>query len=332
MSAKPMNAPAVRFLPKWIDQLTDVNRELWLLLSMFMIAALLNRLVSSHGMVLGLYTLPTLFSAYVYGRRHAVLTSIASVFLVVGVTYLNPTLLAHSSEAMGGEDRWFDLTIWGGLLMVTAYAMGSLYERKESYLRELRRTYFGVLTILQQFISNDRITHNHSYRVAVYASTIATRLGLDEQRIDDLRAAALLHDIGKLKANREILCKAANMSSEEMAEGQKPAHNQLIELDPAGGSLRRILPTILAHDEAFKKGGHGAKRLEEIPIEARVLGVADAYDTLTSDRPYRRAVTPFEAKDIIVAGSGTDFDPQVVDAFVGAFAAGQMELPENTIV
>ncbi len=332
MSTKPMNVSSARFVPGWISRLADVNRELWLLLSMFVIAALLNRLVASHGMVLGFYTLPTLFSAYVYGRRHAVLTAIASVFHVVGVSYLNPTLLAHSAVAVAEEDRWFDLTIWGGLLTVTAYAMGSLYERKEGYLRELRRTYFGVLTILQQFISNDKYTHNHSYRVAVYASTIASRLGFDEQRIDDLRAAALLHDIGKVKANRDLLFKAANLTPEELADERKHAPKQIHGVDPASGSLRRILPTILAHDEVYNEAGHQPKRLEEIPIEARVLGVADAYDTLTSDRPYRRAVTPFEAKDIIVAGSGTDFDSKVVDAFVAAFTAGQMELPESLVV
>ena len=61
---------------------------------------------------------------------------------------------------------------------------------------------------------------------------------------------------------------------------------------------------------------------------ARVLAVADAYDTLTSDRPYRRAVTPFEAKQIIMSSAGANFDPVVVDAFVNAFEHGQMEIPE----
>ncbi len=63
-------------------------------------------------------------------------------------------------------------------------------------------------------------------------------------------------------------------------------------------------------------------------IEARVLAVADAYDTLTSDRPYRRAVTPFEARQIIASSAGSNFDPAVVDAFVDAFEHGQMEIPE----
>jgi hypothetical protein len=154
-----------------MDRVAQVNRELWLLLSLFMIAGLLNWLVASHGMVLGFYTLPTLFSAYVYGRKHAVLTAVGSVLLVVVVSIANPALFAHSAETEW--DKWFDLGVWAGLLTIMAYAIGTLYERKEVHLRELRRTYFGVLSILQQFVSNDKYTHNHSNHVAFYAVSIA---------------------------------------------------------------------------------------------------------------------------------------------------------------
>ncbi len=74
---------SVKASPRWMDRLAEVNRELWLVLSLFVIAGLLNWLVASHGVVLGFYTLPTLFSAYVYGRKHAVLTAVGSVLLAV---------------------------------------------------------------------------------------------------------------------------------------------------------------------------------------------------------------------------------------------------------
>ncbi len=318
--------------PRWIDRLAEVNRELWLILSLFVIAALLNWLVASHGMILGLYTLPTLFSAYVYGRRHAVLTAVASILLVFVVSVANPSLLVRSSTTLGEVDRWFDLCVWSGSLTITAYAMGTLYERKECHVRELRRTYFGVLTILQQFISNDKYTHNHSYRVAIYASSIARRMGFDEERIDDVRAAALLHDIGKLETSREILFRAASLTTGELAETRKHTHKGVAMLEPVGGLLRRILPIILVHDDRCKGSANRAIKGERTPIEAGVLAVADAYDTLTSDRPYRRAVTPFEAKEIIATGSGTDFDPKVVGAFITAFNAREMEIPEGLVI
>ena len=134
----------------------EVNKELWLILSVFVIAGTLNFLLSSQRMVLGFYTLPTLYSAYFYGKRHAVLTAIASGLIVLVVAYFNPFLLAHTGVAPLRGEKWFDLAVWAGLLVVTAYAMGTLYDNKEARLRELRETYFGILMILRQFISKDR--------------------------------------------------------------------------------------------------------------------------------------------------------------------------------
>src|SRR6202167_3017610 len=128
--------------------LAKINQELWLVLSLFIIAGLFNWLVASRRMILGLYTLPTLFSAYVYGRRHAVLTAAASIFIVVLLELSNHNLFAASTLHVAEYERWTDLITWASLLLVTAYAMGSLYERKERHLGELRQTYFGLLTIL----------------------------------------------------------------------------------------------------------------------------------------------------------------------------------------
>jgi putative nucleotidyltransferase with HDIG domain len=309
-------------------RLAQVNQELWLVLSLFIIAGLINWLLASHRLIIGFYTLPTLFSAYVYGRRHAVLTASASIFIVVVLVLMNPSLVANSTQPLPEFDRWAELVTWAGLLLVTAYAMGTLYERKEKHLTELRQTYFGLLTILQQFISNDKYTHNHSYRVALYASSIAGRMGFDNAQIDDIRAAALLHDLGKLETSRDLLHKAASLTPEEMAEMRKHVEKGVALLQPVGGSLRRVVPIILAHHDKYDGSGYRPNKGDEIPIGARVLAVADAYDTMTSDRPYRRAVTPFEAKEIIASGAGASFDPIVVDAFVDSFEHGEMEIPE----
>jgi putative nucleotidyltransferase with HDIG domain len=308
-----------------------INQELWLVLSLFIIAALFNWLVASHRMILGLYTLPTIFSAYVYGRRHAVLTATASIFIVTILVLTNTSLFIGPAPGAFDFDRWAELVTWGCLLLITAYAMGTLYERKEIHVAELRQTYFGLLTILQQFISNDKYTHNHSYRVALYASTLAKRMGFDQEHIDDIRAAALLHDVGKLETSRELLHKAASLTPEETAEMRKDVKKGVALLEPVGGSLRRVLPIILAHCDKYDGSGDGTAKGEEIPIAARVLAVADAYDTLTSDRPYRRAVTPFEARQIIVSSAGSNFDPAVVEAFVDAFEQGEMEVPEALV-
>jgi putative nucleotidyltransferase with HDIG domain len=164
--------------------------------------------------------------------------------------------------------------------------------------------------------------------VSIYAAKIASYLGLHVERIEDVRAAALLHDIGKLDVSREILYKAARLSEEEFEEMQRHVEKGVEMLQPVGGSLRRVIPIILSHHDKFDGSGYHPTRGEEIPLEARIISVADVYDSLTSDRPYRKAITPFEAKEIILKGSGTEFDPQVVDAFLAAFRNREMEIPE----
>lgn len=98
-------------------------------------------------------------------------------------------------------------------------------------------------------------------------------------------------------------------------------------LEPVGGPLGRIIPIIISHHEKFDGSGYHSDEAQQIPMEARIIAVADVYDSLVSDRPYRKAMSPFEAKEIISKGSGTDFDPEVVKAFLKAFRRGELEIP-----
>jgi putative nucleotidyltransferase with HDIG domain len=227
---------------------------------------------------------------------------------------------------------WADVALWAGFLMITAYALGTLYEHKERSLQELRETYYGLLEILSQFVSNDKYTHNHSYRVSVYATQIARQMGLSADEVEDIRAASLLHDIGKLQTSREILYKAARLSQEEMEEMKTHVEKGLRMLSPVGGSLKRVLPIILSHHDKFDGSGYHPTEGDAIPLEARIISVADVYDSLISDRPYRKGISPFEARDIIVKGAGTDFDPHVVAAFAMAFQRRELEIPDRMLV
>ena len=98
-------------------------------------------------------------------------------------------------------------------------------------------------------------------------------------------------------------------------------------LEPVGGSLRRVLPIILSHHDKFDGSGYHPTYGESIPVEARIISVADVFDSLTSDRPYRRAMSPYEVREILTKGSGTEFDPKVVDAFLKSFKRVEMEVP-----
>jgi putative nucleotidyltransferase with HDIG domain len=312
--------------PQIIRQLKEANKELWLFLMMFGILAGVNYLIASDQMLLGFYVLPTVFSAYFYGRRHATLTAVASVLLVILIVYFNPHVFTEHGAVRIFAEKWWDIMVWGGTLVVTAYAMGTLYEKDQTRIRELRETYKGVLLILQQFIAHDEYTEHHSRRVAEYAAKIAEYMGFNSERIEDVFDASLLHDIGKMETSRELLYKASRFTETEYKEIKQHVEKGVRFVQPVGGRLERIIPIILGHHDKFDGTGYHPKQGEEIPLEARVISVADVYDSMTSDRPYRKAMSPLDAKESIAKGAGTDFDPAVVKAFLKAFQAGALEI------
>jgi len=308
--------------------LGHVSKELWLIFSIVGSAGVFNYVVGGQRLILSFYNLPTLFAAYYFGRRRAVEAALASILFVSWVDMMNPGMLGKHPSDMNGWLTWSDLAIWAGMLLTFAYAVGTLHENADRRLRDLRQTYTGLLQILSQIISNDKFTQNHSYRVSVYATQIASEMGFDEDRIEDIRAAALLHDIGKLETSREILHKAAKLNDEEYNEMKTHVQKGVGLLAHVSGSLGRVLPIILAHHDRFDGSGYHSSKGEDIPIEARILSVADVYDAMISDRPYRQAFSPFEARDVILKGAGTDFDPSVVRAFEQAFQKQRLEVSE----
>ena len=312
----------------WSSYVTGVSKELWLIFSIVASAGLCTYFIGGQRLILTFYNIPTFFAAYYLGRRRAVEAALGSILFVTWVDIMNPTILGKQTFDMNGLLTWSDLTIWAGLLLIFAYAAGTLHEQAERRLNELRQTYTGLLQILSQIISNDKFTQNHSYRVSVYATQIAGEMGFTEDRIEDIRAAALLHDIGKLETSREILYKAGKLTDEETKEVKNHVQKGVDFLSPVAGSLRRILPIILAHHDKFDGSGYHSTKGEDIPVEARILSVADVYDALISDRPYRKGLSPFEARDIILKGEGSDFDPVVIKAFEAAFKRQRLEVPE----
>ncbi len=180
-----------------------------------------------------------------------------------------------------------------------------------------------VKTLLTVINAKDRYTYGHSERVVNHCLMIARHLNLEEEQVKLLRIAAFLHDIGKIEIARDILNKEARLTPEE---------RRIIEQHPVWGaeiirpvrSLRQIVPAVLHHHERYDGLGY-PDRLKggDIPWLARILAVADAFDAMTTERPYQRAKTIPEALGELKRCSGTQFDPWVVDAF----AASLLEWP-----
>ena len=300
---------------------SNAGKELGLLLSLFLIALISNFAVEGQRMVLALYTLPTLFSAYKYGRRHAVMTALASALLVVLVVYFHPAVMTpfmHLRPFVIPQEKWFDVALWSGILLVIAYAMGTLYERMQGHLLELRDSYKGILLILQHVAANDKYSQNHSYRVSICATKIGERMDLSSEQVEDIRAAALLQDVDQLGISREILYKAANFTAADFRKFQDDLARGKAMLPPGAG-LRRAIPILLVYS-ASKEGKNIP--YQEMPLEARILAVADAYETLISGK---KGMPPSIAIGNIAERAGVEFDPSVVEAFAGAFQHGRSQ-------
>ena len=166
----------------------------------------------------------------------------------------------------------------------------------------------------------DPYTRGHSARVTALALVVARRLGWSEERLASLRVGGPLHDIGKLGVSDDVLSKEGRLNEDEYAqirEHPKLGAKLLLRVT----ALRQALPYVLYHHERWDGNGYPTgKAGEEIPLEARVLAIADAFDAMTSDRPYRRALTRGEALAEVERCAGTQFDPQIAEIFLEIFA------------
>jgi putative nucleotidyltransferase with HDIG domain len=177
-----------------------------------------------------------------------------------------------------------------------------------------------VRSLVGAIEAKDPYTKGHSVRVAEYAVCTAKELGFDDGTIERLERAALLHDVGKVGVSRSILCKPEKLTQGEYEEiRQHPdiaAH--ILESAP---HLADVVEAVRHHHERFDGAGYGGHLVgEQIPIEARILAVADSYDAMTSERAYRSALSPAAALAELAAGRGTQFDAEVVDVFLEALA------------
>jgi len=193
---------------------------------------------------------------------------------------------------------------------------------KTALLARLRDDFTKTIAALSVTLdAGEHAARGHSDRVMDYAMAIGERLGLDLEDIEVLRFAGLLHDVGKLGVNEEILLKPANLTDEEAAEMRR--HSQI------GASileqiefLDAITPVVLHHHEHWDGQGYpGGLAGEEIPLLARVLAVADSFDAMTSERTYRRRLSFSEARAELRAQSGRQFDGRVVEALLEALDA-----------
>ena len=212
------------------------------------------------------------------------------------------------------DDGEFD-TAEANLLASVAAILGIHSGNIELY-RQQAELLGGVVRALTSAIdAKDTYTCGHSDRVARVAVCLARDLGCDAKTIDTLYLAGQLHDIGKIGIDDDVLCKAGKLSDEEyehIKHHVEIGHHILHDL----AKLEEVLPIVLHHHEAWDGGGYPHQlESKRIPLAARILAVADAFDAMSSDRPYRKRMPDDQVDRILRAGAGKQWDPQVIDAF-----------------
>jgi HD-GYP domain-containing protein (c-di-GMP phosphodiesterase class II) len=209
------------------------------------------------------------------------------------------------------------------LHVVTSFAgqLAIAIENAQLY-ENLEDTFLGTISALAATVdAKDPYTYGHSQEVTTFAVAIAECMDLSEQAVHDIRVAATLHDIGKLAVDGAILQKPGRLTPEE---------RELMNRHPATAAdilsslefLKDAVPLILFHHERFGGGGYpSGVSGETIPLGARIIAVADSFNAMVSDRPYRAALTVDAAVQELKDCSGTQFDPEVVDAFLDVLAS-----------
>lgn len=197
---------------------------------------------------------------------------------------------------------------------------------------DLKAFFFSTVRALSSTIdAKDPYTEGHSERVANYSLIIGEEMGLSKEEMEVLEFSALLHDIGKLSIPIEILHKPGKLSDNEFKiVKDHPFHG--VQILQKIKEFERILPGVWHHHERYMGDGYPAGLLgEEIPLAARIIAVADAFDAMIHDRPYRPAMSLKASLVELQEGAGSKYDPKVVSAFVSAFNKGKIrkEIPRE---
>ncbi len=178
-----------------------------------------------------------------------------------------------------------------------------------------------ALVNLMDIKSFDDYTFTHNVNVSTIALLIGLNMGLERNELEELATGCLLHDVGKIKLPLELLSKTSHLNDEEL--GRFRAHSRLgyDVLIKSRGLTEKMRLVALQHHEQFKGNGYPGKlKGEEINLYARICSVANAYDALTTERPHRLAMSPYDAIKIINAGIDTQYDPRIVQAFIKKFS------------
>jgi HD-GYP domain-containing protein (c-di-GMP phosphodiesterase class II) len=200
-------------------------------------------------------------------------------------------------------------------------------DRRERYAAalELNRAYRGTVMLLTDVLEfEDEYTAQHSRSVVDLVDAVADELGIDRESRQELEFAAMLHDVGKIAVPKELLGKSSALTASELEVIKTHTIEGQVMLDRIGGLLARVGEIVRSCHERWDGLGYPDRlKGEEIPLASRIVFACDAFNAMTTDRPYRKALDPDAALAEMRANAGSQFDPRVVDALVHVVELGE---------
>ncbi len=203
------------------------------------------------------------------------------------------------------------------LTIETGIEKFDLMNNKTVILKDLRELFYKTIKLISSALdAKDPYTHGHSLRVTMYSLILAKALNLDDNTLEEIETAGLLHDIGKIGIPQNILCKPGKLTDEEY-EVMKSHPAQAEKMLMGIKKLTVVSNWLRTHHERWDGRGYpNGLKGEEIPISGRIIALADTYDAMTSTRSYRKALSHETAISEIQRCSGTQFDPVLADLFI----------------
>ena len=238
------------------------------------------------------------------------------------------------------DNWWFRVYAFFVLIMtiawltwyITATIQNIRYEKQENEIQrirdQVRMSNETILSIANAVETRDKRTGRHSFRVAVYSMLIAAELGFDDEKLENIRQIGLLHDIGKIGVPDSILNKPAKLNEQEY-DIMKTHVDMGGEILKDFTSIENVADGAKYHHERYDGSGYptGLKG-EEIPLTARIIGLADAFDAMTSNRVYRPAMKMEKVIEQLKEGSGSQFDPKLVGIILNLLETGRLDVSE----
>ncbi len=221
--------------------------------------------------------------------------ALAPLGIIIGIAYFNYGILG--------------VMLFFGPLLLARYSFKMYIDMKKIYVDTVK-------ALCQAVEAKDPYTEGHSRRTCELSLKLGERLGLSGKRLEDLRIAAMLHDIGKIGIDERILNKPGALTPEEydkIKEHPAIGANIIKEIN----FLKDVANIILSHHERYDGSGYpNGKKYDEIPIESSIICIVDVFDALTSDRPYRKAMTFEKSIEIIKEQTGVFFNPKITNEFL----------------